>query len=122
MGMWAVGIPKEKRVDRREWVMLTLPALGNFCQQRAGTLSGGQHQIVSIVRAMPFTAAMTADGRAFYCSGTQAVSGSLEPDSRAAAVDWHVHSACRTKRQGSPENLRPRTGHEGWDDYPGVPA
>lgn len=52
MGMWAAGIPKEQRPERLEWVMSVLPALKTFYQQRAGTLSGGQQQIVSIGRAL----------------------------------------------------------------------
>ena len=52
MGMWAAGIAKGQRADRLEWVMSILPALKNFYHQRAGTLSGGQQQIVSIGRAM----------------------------------------------------------------------
>ncbi len=52
MGMWAAGIPKTTRPQRLEWVMSVLPALKNFYHQRAGTLSGGQQQIVSIGRAM----------------------------------------------------------------------
>lgn len=52
MGMWAAGIPKDKYQERLDWVMSVLPAMRNFYQQRAGTLSGGQQQIVSIGRAL----------------------------------------------------------------------
>lgn len=52
MGLWAAGVPKDQRAQRLEWVMSVLPALGGFYQQRAGTLSGGQQQIVSIGRSL----------------------------------------------------------------------
>src|SRR5690606_8298609 len=52
MGMWAAGVHKNLQAERLEWVMSVLPALRNFYQQRAGTLSGGQQQIVSIARAL----------------------------------------------------------------------
>ncbi|GAB2913357.1 ABC transporter ATP-binding protein [Paralcaligenes sp. KSB-10] len=52
MALWAVGIPVQQRAERLAWVMSVLPALGGFYQQRAGTLSGGQQQIVSIGRAL----------------------------------------------------------------------
>lgn len=52
LSMWSAGIPKAARPDRLEWVFSILPALKIFYQQRAGTLSGGQQQIVSIGRAL----------------------------------------------------------------------
>ncbi|KAA0889530.1 ABC transporter ATP-binding protein [Pusillimonas sp. ANT_WB101] len=52
MAMWAAGIPKALQSQRLDWVMSVLPAMGSFYQQRAGTLSGGQQQIVSIGRSL----------------------------------------------------------------------
>lgn len=52
MGMWAAGIPKNLYAERLDWVMSVLPVMRKFYQQRAGTLSGGQQQIVSIGRAL----------------------------------------------------------------------
>jgi branched-chain amino acid transport system ATP-binding protein len=52
MAMWAAGIPRDVRQERLDWVLSVLPALETFYQRRAGTLSGGQQQIVSIGRAL----------------------------------------------------------------------
>jgi branched-chain amino acid transport system ATP-binding protein len=52
LGLWAAGVPKAMRQERLEWVLSVLPAMKTFYQQRAGTLSGGQQQIVSIGRAL----------------------------------------------------------------------
>ncbi len=52
MGMWAAGVPKTMRDERLDWVMTVLPALKTFYKKRAGALSGGQQQIVSIARAL----------------------------------------------------------------------
>lgn len=52
IGMWAVGIAERDRANRIEWVLSVLPAIKQFYRQRAGTLSGGQQQMVSIARAL----------------------------------------------------------------------
>ena len=52
MGMWAAQVPQAQRAERLEWVLETLPVMRNFLKQRAGSLSGGQQQMVSIGRAM----------------------------------------------------------------------
>jgi branched-chain amino acid transport system ATP-binding protein len=52
MGLWAAGVPQKARAERLEWVISVLPAIGDFYQRRAGTLSGGQQQMVSIGRAL----------------------------------------------------------------------
>ncbi len=52
MGMWAAGVPNTMRDERLDWVMTVLPALKTFYKKRAGALSGGQQQIVSIARAL----------------------------------------------------------------------
>jgi branched-chain amino acid transport system ATP-binding protein len=52
MAMWAAGIARDIRQDRLDWVMSVLPVLETFYRRRAGTLSGGQQQIVSIGRAL----------------------------------------------------------------------
>lgn len=52
MAMWAAGIPRPIRSQRLDWVLSVLPAMKTFYRRRAGTLSGGQQQIVSIGRAL----------------------------------------------------------------------
>ncbi|PTW62625.1 amino acid/amide ABC transporter ATP-binding protein 2 (HAAT family) [Breoghania corrubedonensis] len=52
MGMWAVGVPEDERAERRDWVFSILPVIAEFRHRRAGTLSGGQAQMVSIGRAL----------------------------------------------------------------------
>jgi len=52
MGLWAASVPPAERAERLDWVMSVLPALKQFYERRAGTLSGGQQQMVSIGRAL----------------------------------------------------------------------
>lgn len=52
MAMWATGIEKGERQARLDWVLEILPAIREFLGRRAGTLSGGQQQMVSIGRAL----------------------------------------------------------------------
>lgn len=52
LGMWAAGVPEAERADRVEWVMSVLPVMKQFYDRRAGNLSGGQQQMVSIGRAL----------------------------------------------------------------------
>ena len=52
MGMWASGVALPVRSERLEWVLHMLPAIPSFYKRRAGTLSGGQQQMVSIARAL----------------------------------------------------------------------
>ena len=52
LGMWSAGVPPEERSARIEWVMQVLPQVRNFYDKRAGLLSGGQQQMVSIGRAL----------------------------------------------------------------------
>jgi branched-chain amino acid transport system ATP-binding protein len=52
MGMWAAGVPARARAERLEWVMTALPQVRGFYRRRAGLLSGGQQQMVSIGRAL----------------------------------------------------------------------
>ncbi|MGO4393969.1 ABC transporter ATP-binding protein [Variovorax sp. M-6] len=52
LGMWAAGVPKSQRAERLDWVLSILPAVRDFYHRRAGTLSGGQQQMVSICRAL----------------------------------------------------------------------
>ncbi|MFS2115430.1 ABC transporter ATP-binding protein [Herbaspirillum frisingense] len=51
-GLWAAGVAEGERQARLDWVMSVLPALRQFYGRRAGTLSGGQQQMVSIGRAL----------------------------------------------------------------------
>ncbi|MGX9934091.1 ABC transporter ATP-binding protein [Advenella kashmirensis] len=52
VGMWATGVPAAQREERVEWVLSILPMMRAFYHRRAGTLSGGQQQMVSIGRAL----------------------------------------------------------------------
>ncbi|MFZ4711700.1 MAG: ABC transporter ATP-binding protein [Zwartia sp.] len=52
LGFWANGIPKGEQAARLDWVMSVLPMIKKFYTQRAGTLSGGQQQMVSLGRAL----------------------------------------------------------------------
>ena len=52
LGMWAAGVPKSQRDERLDWVLSILPVVRDFYHRRAGTLSGGQQQMVSICRAL----------------------------------------------------------------------
>lgn len=52
LGLWAAGVLESERSDRLEWVMSVLPMMRDFYNRRAGTLSGGQQQMVSIGRAL----------------------------------------------------------------------
>ena len=52
LGMWAAGVPEAERAQRIEWVLGVLPPIRAFSHRRAGLLSGGQQQMVSIGRAL----------------------------------------------------------------------
>ena len=52
LGFWANGIPAGEHAARLDWVMGILPMVKRFYNQRAGTLSGGQQQMVSLGRAL----------------------------------------------------------------------
>ena len=52
MAMWAAGVPAAERAGRLEWVISILPEIGRSFRRRAGVLSGGQQQMVSIGRAL----------------------------------------------------------------------
>lgn len=52
LGFWANGIPAGEQATRLDWVMSVLPMIKKFYTQRAGTLSGGQQQMVSLGRAL----------------------------------------------------------------------
>ncbi len=52
LGMWSAGVPSHDRAARIEWVMQVLPPIRDFYKRRAGLLSGGQQQMVSIGRAL----------------------------------------------------------------------
>lgn len=52
LGLWSAGIAKAEREERLDWVMQVLPPIRNFYSRRAGLLSGGQQQMVSIGRAL----------------------------------------------------------------------
>ncbi len=52
LGLGSAGIPKADRAARIEWVFTVLPPVKGFYTKRAGLLSGGQQQMVSIGRAL----------------------------------------------------------------------
>ncbi|MDE1178967.1 ABC transporter ATP-binding protein [Paraburkholderia sp.] len=52
LGLWAANVPQAEQSARIDWVISVLPAIGTFYRQRAGSLSGGQQQMVSIGRAL----------------------------------------------------------------------
>ncbi|MCP1740150.1 ABC transporter ATP-binding protein [Bradyrhizobium japonicum] len=52
LAMWATDVPQRAQPERIEWVMSILPRIKTFYARRAGTLSGGQQQMVSIARAL----------------------------------------------------------------------
>lgn len=52
LGLGSAAIPKGERAARIDWVLSVLPPVKNFYTRRAGLLSGGQQQMVSIGRAL----------------------------------------------------------------------
>jgi branched-chain amino acid transport system ATP-binding protein len=52
LGLGSASIPKGERQARIDWVLTVLPPVKAFYTRRAGLLSGGQQQMVSIGRAL----------------------------------------------------------------------
>ena len=52
LALWAAAVPEGERAARLDWVMGVLPRLREFGPRRAGTLSGGEQQMVSLGRAL----------------------------------------------------------------------
>lgn len=52
LAMWSAGVPDAERDERIHEVLEVLPRIRDFRERRAGTLSGGQQQMVSIARAL----------------------------------------------------------------------
>ena len=52
LALWSAGVPKGEQRERIEEVLEVLPRIREFRTRRAGTLSGGQQQMVSIGRAL----------------------------------------------------------------------
>ncbi len=52
LGMWSAGVAEAERAERVAWVLEVLPPIRAFYHRRAGLLSGGQQQMVSIGRAL----------------------------------------------------------------------
>jgi branched-chain amino acid transport system ATP-binding protein len=52
LGMWSAGVPEKDYAERVDWVMRVLAPVRDFYGKRAGLLSGGQQQMVSIGRAL----------------------------------------------------------------------
>ena len=52
LALWSAGVPDRERDERIHEVLEVLPRIRDFRERRAGTLSGGQQQMVSIARAL----------------------------------------------------------------------
>ncbi|MBI0432283.1 ABC transporter ATP-binding protein [Roseomonas sp. KE0001] len=52
LALWSAGVPRAGYAERIEEVLEILPRIRDFRTRRAGTLSGGQQQMVSIARAL----------------------------------------------------------------------
>ena len=52
LGLGSASIAKGERAARIDWVLTVLPPVKSFYNKRAGLLSGGQQQMVSIGRAL----------------------------------------------------------------------
>ncbi|SDE16611.1 ABC transporter ATP-binding protein [Paraburkholderia lycopersici] len=52
LGLWSADVPAAGHAARLDWVMQVLPDIKRFYRQRAGSLSGGQQQMVSVGRAL----------------------------------------------------------------------
>lgn len=52
LALWSAGVPDRERDERIAEVLEVLPRIREFRERRAGTLSGGQQQMVSIARAL----------------------------------------------------------------------
>lgn len=52
LGLWSAGVDKAEREARVGWVLGVLPPIKAFYSRRAGLLSGGQQQMVSIGRSL----------------------------------------------------------------------
>ena len=52
LGLGSAGVPKSEHSARIDWVLGVLPPVKTFYNKRAGLLSGGQQQMVSIGRTL----------------------------------------------------------------------
>jgi ABC-type branched-subunit amino acid transport system ATPase component len=52
LSFWSIGISRGDAQERIDEVLKVLPRVGEFWKRRAGTLSGGQQQMVSIARGL----------------------------------------------------------------------
>ena len=52
LSLWSANIRKDEHSERIEWVLGVLPPIRAFYAKRAGLLSGGQQQMVSIGRSL----------------------------------------------------------------------
>ncbi len=52
LALWSAGVADRERDERIAEVLEVLPRIAEFRERRAGTLSGGQQQMVSIARAL----------------------------------------------------------------------
>jgi len=52
LALWSANIPQAERQNRIDWVLSVLPPIKGFYAKRAGFLSGGQQQMVSIGRTL----------------------------------------------------------------------
>jgi branched-chain amino acid transport system ATP-binding protein len=52
LSLWSANIRRDEHAERIEWVLGVLPPIRAFYSKRAGLLSGGQQQMVSIGRSL----------------------------------------------------------------------
>jgi branched-chain amino acid transport system ATP-binding protein len=52
LSLWSANIRRDEHSERIEWVLGVLPPIRAFYSRRAGLLSGGQQQMVSIGRSL----------------------------------------------------------------------
>ena len=98
LALWSGSIAEAERPKRIDWVLNLLPPIKGFYEKRAGFLSGGQQQMVSIGRTLLVAAALPDDGRAVDRTCAEAVPGHAAADPRAAARKQHGGDPGRAER------------------------
>jgi branched-chain amino acid transport system ATP-binding protein len=98
---------KRPKRERMEEIFEVFPDVAARIRQKAGTLSGGEAQMVAI-------------GRALMQAGSEVCGGSLQPDQGDPRDARREHRACRTERHQDAGGRRPGDAAEPrWDPSPG---
>ena len=97
------GCRKEVREDIDRMFQL-FPILKSRAAQKAGTLSGGEQQMLAIARALMSRPGSSADGRAVHRPCASYGEGDLPDNQRSEGAGIH-HTAHRTKCAHGPESL-----------------